>query len=89
MTEDEKTKAAAEKVDAMIGFYIHAAVYALVNTILLAVNLIVSDSWWVQWPILGWGIGLLGHGLIVLGQMPIALADWRSRKINELRTRLE
>ena len=24
-----------------------------------------SESWWFQWPLFGWGIGLLVHGMFV------------------------
>ena len=68
----------------MEGFYIHAAIYVLVIGILLAVNLTVSDSFWVQWPALGWGLGLLGHGIGVFGAAPQRLEAWRERKIREI-----
>jgi len=34
--------------------------------ILIAVNLIFTpDKLWFYWPLLGWGIGILAHGLAV------------------------
>ena len=68
----------------MEGFYIHAAVFVLVMAILLAVNVTFSDSWWVQWPFLGWGLGLLGHGVAVFGGATQRIQAWRERKIREL-----
>lgn len=53
------------------GFKIHAIVYAAVNLLLLTIDLTVDkDSLWFFWPLLGWGIGLLGHGV----------AAWRKSK---------
>jgi hypothetical protein len=45
-----------------VGLYIHAAVYAAVNVLLLTINLSTTPRHlWFQWPLLGWGIGLLVH----------------------------
>ncbi len=32
---------------------------------LVAINLLNTSVWWVQWPLLGWGFGVLAHGLAV------------------------
>lgn len=46
------------------GFLFHFSTYVLVNAILIAVNLIFTPGkLWFIWPLLGWGIGLLAHGL--------------------------
>ena len=66
MSEEEVHEQARKRVEAKIGFYIHLAVYVCVNALLVGVNLTVSpDALWVVWPMLGWGIGLLFHGLAV------------------------
>lgn len=53
---------ARRRAAAKLGFYIHAAVYVLVNAILLAINLSASPGQlWFIWPLLGWGIGLASH----------------------------
>lgn len=45
------------------GFVIHLTVYVLVNLLLVIINLTVAgEKLWFQWPLLGWGIGILGHG---------------------------
>ncbi len=57
---------AKKRVEAKLGFYIHAAIFALVNLILMIVDLSTSpDKIWFIWPLLGWGGGLLLHGLLV------------------------
>jgi len=44
------------------GLYIHATVYAAVNVLLITINLSTATGrLWFQWPLLGWGIGLLAH----------------------------
>ena len=45
-----------------VGLYIHATVYAAVNVLLITINLsTATGKLWFQWPLLGWGIGLLAH----------------------------
>ena len=44
------------------GLYIHATVYVAVNVLLITINLsTATGQLWFQWPLLGWGIGLLAH----------------------------
>ena len=44
------------------GLYIHATAYAAVNVLLITINLSTATGpLWFQWPLLGWGIGLLAH----------------------------
>ena len=48
------------------GFFFHFSAYVLVNVILIAVNLLTTpNQLWFYWPLLGWGIGILAHGLAV------------------------
>ena len=45
-----------------VGLYIHATVYVAVNVLLITINLSTAPGrLWFQWPLLGWGIGLLAH----------------------------
>jgi hypothetical protein len=85
MDEHERTVRAARQVDVRIGFYIHFLVFLLVCAGLVVVNwLTTPDIWWAQWPFLGWGIGVLGHGLCAFGSGPNFISQWRLRKIREL-----
>lgn len=48
------------------GFYVHALVFAVVNAILLIVNLRKSPQYlWIKWVLLDWGVGLATHAWIV------------------------
>lgn len=85
LTEQEKIRRAAERADAEIGFMVHAVVYVLVIALLVFVNYRAGGAWWVQWPALGWGIGVIGHAVGVFGRMPQALVRWRLRRIDRLR----
>ena len=51
---------------AMTGFYIHLAAYAVVNVLLVSINLATNpDRLWFQWPLAGWGVGVLAHAAAV------------------------
>jgi hypothetical protein len=86
MDEHEMTVRAARQVDIRIGFYIQFVVFLLVCTGLVVVNwLTTPETWWVQWPFLGWGIGVFGHALCAFTSGgPNFISQWRLRKIREL-----
>ncbi|SEQ62459.1 2TM domain-containing protein [Devosia sp. YR412] len=42
-------------------FRTHAIVFVAVMVVLLIINLWTGGYFWVQWVLLGWGIGLLSH----------------------------
>jgi len=57
-------KLALRRAKAKLGWFVHAAIYALVNLGLIALSLANGRSWAI-YPLLGWGVGLLAHGLSV------------------------
>lgn len=87
MTEAQKIARAVQKVRAMTGFYIHAAVYVVVMTALFAFNMTDPD-WWVQFPLVGWGLGLGAHAWAVFGRGAEMLRRWQLRKIYELKSQM-
>lgn len=65
MDEDAYRRARA-RVEARLGFYQHATIYLAVNALLVFLNLTRNpDHLWFQWPLLGWGIGVVSHGISV------------------------
>lgn len=88
MDEHEKISLARQKVEAMTGFYIHLTVFVVVNALLFIIDAMSGAGWWVQWPILGWGIGVIAHGLAVFGRWPNFVTNWQLRKIKELKDRM-
>ena len=55
---------ARRRAGARMGWYAHALVYLAVNAVLAILSL-SSDRHWAVYPALGWGLGLLIHGLAV------------------------
>jgi len=65
-------------------FYIHLSQYLIVIPMLAVLNLLIStDYWWVIWPALGWGIGVMAHGLSVFTAVPFLNGDWERRQVEK------
>jgi hypothetical protein len=84
LTTDPRYKEARNRARRLRGFYVHALVFVLVNLGFFAVNFLTTPGkWWFGWPTLGWGIGLMAHGLSVAAVPGLFGADWEERKIRE------
>lgn len=71
---------ARRQVERKIGFLVHLAVYLTVNSGLVLLNFLHSPGRpWALGPLLGWGVGLLFHGLAVFLLAPGA--QWKRRMI--------
>jgi hypothetical protein len=56
---------AKKNVEIKISFFIHLVIYILVNILLIIINLNTTpDTLWFKWPLMGWGLGLIIHGII-------------------------
>lgn len=77
---------AKKRVDDMVGFYWHLAVYIVINIFLIILIGVNSGSFWhfgtFATPLF-WGIGLLFHFLGVFGPNFMFGKDWEKRKIKE------
>ncbi len=48
--------------DVWRGFRVNVLAYIVVNAVLVFANLLLTPGvLWFQWPLIGWGIGLVGH----------------------------
>ena len=69
-TQESQVRQARRRAGRKLGFFIHAAVFGAVNLGLITVNIgTTPDHAWSLFPLLGWGFGLLMHGLAVLGPL--------------------
>ena len=83
--EYERYQQAKKRVDKIKGFYGNLFFYLVVNLFLLFINLKYSpEELWFYWPMLGWGIGVLFHGMRAFNYTPFLGKDWEQRKIKEL-----
>ncbi len=81
---------AEKKLGEIKGFYIHLAIYLLVNIFIIYQNYSYSESIFqslFNWSTLGtaffWGIGLVSHWSRVFGKNLIFNKDWEEKKIKE------
>ena len=82
--EEERYYQAKKRVEEMKGFYGNLASYIVVNIFLIILNLATSPQYlWFFWPLLGWGIGIVFHGLSVFKISPFFGKDWEERKMKQ------
>lgn len=74
---DRTREAAVQRIKAKRDFKTHAAVYVLVNTLLVVIWAMrgAGDSFFPFWTIVGWGIGLGFHAWNVYFRRPISEAE--------------
>ncbi len=81
--DDKRYVRAKEKVEKIKGFYSNLISYIVVIPILAYVNYRTTDFPWVIFPILGWGFGVVSHGMEAYGYSPFVGKNWEERKIRE------
>jgi transcriptional regulator with XRE-family HTH domain len=64
------------------GFYLHLVQYVVVIAILAVLNFVLYPrNIWVGWVALGWGSGVLVHGLRTFDKVPFLTAGWEARQV--------
>lgn len=72
------------QVKKLRGFYRHAMIYAVVIAGLFIINALQPvNFWWALFPALGWGVGLLIHGLSTFGGMSLLGPEWEKKQIEK------
>jgi len=75
MDEQQMYQLAQERAESKMRFYIHLVVFLGVNVLLMVINLKSSPGHlWFLWPLCGWGIAIVLHGLKVLDVLNISRA---------------
>jgi len=82
---NEKTHRRAQKrVKKIKAFYSHLVTFILINCGFVALNLLTSPKYlWFFWPMLGWGIGVVCHGISVFNFNPFFNNDWEQKKLKQ------
>ncbi len=64
LSEYKRAGAELRVEERRVGFFAHAIIYVLMNTLLMVINLaFVPEYIWFFYPLIAWGIGLLMHYL--------------------------
>lgn len=71
---------AAKRVEELKGFYGNLISYCIFIPFLIFINFQTSPKYhWFWWPMLGWGIGVISHGIKTFG----IGTDWEERQIRK------
>lgn len=82
---DEIEKWARERAEMIQGLYVHLMVYGLVNAGLFTINFLTrgdEGTWWFQWPLMGWGMGLLIHLMVTM--VPVFSEGWVDQRAERI-----
>lgn len=83
-TTDEQEKEAFRYVRKLRRFYMHVFQYLIVNTGLLAINLVTSPQHlWVFWVMGGWGLGVLTHAFSVFRPGWFLGPQWERQQVEK------
>jgi hypothetical protein len=87
MTPEQIEKLARKRAGAKLGWYTHACLFVLVNLFLYGISdHAFGHRRWSVYPVLGWGVGLVLHGIsvFVLG----STGSLRERMVQRERERI-
>lgn len=83
--ENSRYVKAVERVEKLKEFYQNLASYIVVIPFLVFINLYTSPQFhWFWFPMFGWGIGVIFHGLEVHNYSIFLGKNWEERKMKEL-----
>ena len=92
--DDEAREAARRYVEQLRVLGIHATVFAVGMVVIFAVNLAVNLAagitgewwaWWSGWALIGWGLGVAIHALVVrLSRPKRSSSSWTEQKISKI-----
>ena len=75
---------AFNQVRKLKGFYIHLAQYVLVIALLSVINALTTPNrWWVQWVVMGWGIGVFFHWLQISERFSLFGSKWEKEQVEK------
>ena len=83
-TQSAEEILAFNQVRKLKGFYFHLAQYVLVVSLLTVINaLTMPKYWWVQWVIMGWGIGEFFHWLQISERFGLFGSKWEKEQVEK------
>lgn len=82
--EEQRYYHAKKRVESIKGFYGNLTSYIVLNIFFFVLNILTSPKHlWFYWPLLGWGIGVIFHGMKVFNYSPFLGKNWEERKLKE------
>lgn len=84
LNENLRYQRAKKKAREIRSFYFNLLCYCIVIPVLIFINLYFTpEFYWFYFSMLGWGIGLLFHGMGAFGWNPFLGKDWEERKLKQ------
>jgi hypothetical protein len=66
MNNQKTEQTAQQNAKLKVEFRIHMVTYIAVNSLLAIINLTLTPGYlWFIWPLMGWGLGIILHGINV------------------------
>lgn len=87
--QEEHYLRAKKRVEKIKGFYTHLVVYVVINCLILFFIFKGYDGKLSFWnlgsfsTVLGWGVGLAIHGMVVFGPNLMFGKQWEKKKMNQ------
>ena len=69
---------------AIRAFYTHLTIYAVVNFLLVVIDLATPGGPWFFYALVGWGLGLGLHAAQTFERLPWFSRDWEDAKVADL-----
>ena len=83
-TLSTEEQAAFKSVQNLKAFYSHLITYVVVIILLFIINFISNPDYiWAVWPALGWGIGIISHGLRAFEVFDVFSPEWEKKQIEK------
>ena len=83
-TQSAEEILAFNQVRKLKGFYFHLAQYVLVVSLLTVINALTTPNrWWVQWVIMGWGVGVFFHWLQISERFSLFGSKWEKEQVEK------
>ncbi len=80
----EETQALARVRD-LKAFYAHLIVFAISIVLIFIINYMVSPwYWWAAWALVGWGFGILVHGIAVFETFSFFSPKWEKKQVEKV-----
>ena len=75
---------AKRKAKDIKSFYINLVLFCICMPIIIGVNIfVVPEFQWFWFSLLGWGSGVLVHGISAFELFPFLSKNWESKKLRE------
>lgn len=84
LNENRRYERAKKKAREIRSFYFNLLCYCIVIPFLIFINLYYTpEFYWFYFSMIGWGIGLLFHGMAAFGWSPFLGKDWEEKKFKQ------